>query len=435
MGDCVKTQILICSVKFHFLLLLGMLFLPHIASSQWIQQTSGTTATLTDVVMLDSVTAIATGINGSILRTTDAGNTWNDVAAPLSYIQPWNAVSFLNSFEGIIVGNGGAVTTTNGGENWMWRSIPAVQNFTSALYFSSGSIYVGSDSGYIFHSVDSGKSWLQEKISDAPIVSIFTQDGIYLWGYPLYALTPFSLFKTYIYPSTKWNETVLNFLGLGSGANNGVFCPYGGPGFIVGVHGDLRAATAILRKRTADTVWYTSASASVFDGTLFGVSAPTATTAYACGMGGTILKTIDGGDTWNRDSVSTYASLHSIVFFDSVTGFVVGELGTIYFTSNGGVTSIKEVPADIPEGFGLEQNYPNPFNPSTAIDFKIPVSGFTSLKIYDVLGKEVAAIVSEVLSAGNHHRQWNALAVAGGIYYYRLQFEKYSEIKKLAVIR
>jgi hypothetical protein len=85
--------------------------------------------------------------------------------------------------------------------------------------------------------------------------------------------------------------------------------------------------------------------------------------------------------------------------------------------------------------FTLDQNYPNPFNPSTTISFTLPVPSFVSLKIFDVLGREAAAIVSEELSAGNHSRQWNASGLSGGMYFCRLQAGSFSETKRLVVLR
>jgi hypothetical protein len=93
--------------------------------------------------------------------------------------------------------------------------------------------------------------------------------------------------------------------------------------------------------------------------------------------------------------------------------------------------------------FYLEQNYPNPFNPSTAISFGLPSQSFVSLKVFDALGREVATIISEELSAGYYSRQWNAANMASGIYFYRLQARQisggqvgvFTETKKLILLR
>ena len=81
--------------------------------------------------------------------------------------------------------------------------------------------------------------------------------------------------------------------------------------------------------------------------------------------------------------------------------------------------------------FKLYQNYPNPFNSATSISFTIPTLSFVSLIIYDLLGKEVAVIVSDVLSAGSYTKQWEASGISSGIYFYRLSVNSQIQTKKL----
>jgi hypothetical protein len=98
------------------------------------------------------------------------------------------------------------------------------------------------------------------------------------------------------------------------------------------------------------------------------------------------------------------------------------------------VTSVKTL-AQLPNSFSLEQNYPNPFNPVTTISFSLPSRSFVSLKVFDVLGREVATIVSEELPAGSYTRQWNAARVASGVYYYRVNAGRFTETKKMVLLR
>jgi Zn-dependent metalloprotease/DNA-binding beta-propeller fold protein YncE len=85
------------------------------------------------------------------------------------------------------------------------------------------------------------------------------------------------------------------------------------------------------------------------------------------------------------------------------------------------VSVIESANAATPTEYALYQNYPNPFNPSTAIEFALPKSSFVTLKIYDLLGKEVATLVAEKLPAGKHQRVWEAKGLASGVYLYRLE--------------
>ncbi len=307
-------------------------------NAQWIQQRSGTNAALTDVVMLDTATAIAVGRDRSILRTTNAGTTWLNVAAPLSYVERWNGVSFFDTANGIAVGDHGVVvTTTNSGRNWLWHGIPRGQKCLSALHVGPNNVYVGADSGWIYHSLDSGRTWSSEKISAWPIRSLFAWRGAYVMGLPIYALTPYSLCSKVEFPPSPWKEMVLpNFQGLGSEAFSGEFCNGGGAGFIVGVQGDLRAAPAIVRKSMSDTAWRTVPTGIRRDGTLLGVSAPSPNVIYVCGIGGMIFKSTNGGDTWTAATVPTTPNLNAVYFCNEKRGFAVGDSGTILFTANGG---------------------------------------------------------------------------------------------------
>jgi hypothetical protein len=96
-----------------------------------------------------------------------------------------------------------------------------------------------------------------------------------------------------------------------------------------------------------------------------------------------------------------------------------------------------------PTSYTLYQNYPNPFNPSTIISFNLPSKSFVSLKVFDVLGREVSSLISEEMIAGKHSRQWNAAGLASGVYFYRLQIREqnggqagsYVETKKLILLR
>jgi hypothetical protein len=89
----------------------------------------------------------------------------------------------------------------------------------------------------------------------------------------------------------------------------------------------------------------------------------------------------------------------------------------------------------VPTMFSLVQNYPNPFNLSTIFSFNLPSNSFVSLKIFDLLGREVATIISEEMLAGSYSKQWNAKGISSGVYFYRLQEGSFIEIKKLVLLK
>ena len=91
--------------------------------------------------------------------------------------------------------------------------------------------------------------------------------------------------------------------------------------------------------------------------------------------------------------------------------------------------------SQIPQSFHLFQNYPNPFNPSTTIKYDLPNEGFVSLKIYNILGKEVKTLVSENESAGTYNISFNASDLPSGIYFYRLSSGNFAQVKKLLLLK
>ncbi len=85
--------------------------------------------------------------------------------------------------------------------------------------------------------------------------------------------------------------------------------------------------------------------------------------------------------------------------------------------------------------YELFQNYPNPFNPSTTISFQMPKDGFVTLKIYDILGKEVTTLVNEYKTTGKYNVQFNAASLASGMYVYQIKVGDFSSTKKLMLMK
>ncbi|MFA6542767.1 MAG: alpha/beta hydrolase fold domain-containing protein, partial [Bacteroidota bacterium] len=132
------------------------------------------------------------------------------------------------------------------------------------------------------------------------------------------------------------------------------------------------------------------------------------------------------------DSLDIASTLLTPSFSGSINESAVNFFADIFADSIS--TGVKKDPA-VGSHFRLEQNFPNPFNPATTIDFTIPNSGFVSVKVFDLLGKEVAVLVNDVLTAGTHSRIWNAAKVSSGMYYYRLQSGNYVETKRMLLLK
>ena len=99
------------------------------------------------------------------------------------------------------------------------------------------------------------------------------------------------------------------------------------------------------------------------------------------------------------------------------------------------ITEVENNNPTIPSVYELKQNYPNPFNPSTTIQFLIAETEFVSLKVYDVLGTEIAELINQSLTPGRHEVQFNSNSLSSGIYFYQLISGEFSETKKMTLIK
>ena len=162
-------------------------------------------------------------------------------------------------------------------------------------------------------------------------------------------------------------------------------------------------------------------------------SCPTQSTLSPYGL----FKPTDGGTTWiSIQHRGSPIICNDIYFHDIQRGFIIGYDGLILGTTIGGVSSV-ELSSDPskPLTHRLSSNFPNPFNSTTNFSFSTSSQSFVSLRVYDLLGKEVATVVSEGLPAGNYSRKWNAFGLASGVYFYRLQVGSFTETKKLILLR
>jgi hypothetical protein len=105
------------------------------------------------------------------------------------------------------------------------------------------------------------------------------------------------------------------------------------------------------------------------------------------------------------------------------------------YTGSSGNVGIKDINQEQIASYYLLPNYPNPFNPSTKISWQVPVGSWQTIKIYDVLGKEIATLVDEYKPAGSYEVEWDASNYPSGVYFYQLKADSFIEIKKMILIK
>jgi hypothetical protein len=163
---------------------------------------------------------------------------------------------------------------------------------------------------------------------------------------------------------------------------------------------------------------------------------------------GTILKINNSGDLIWRKSYGGLSEeyFNEILLLDNNEFFVVGTTASfgageydawiLKFSADTVSTSVEnDNSTQLPENFLVYQNYPNPFNPSSKISWQSPVGSWQTLKVYDVLGNEVATLVDEYKPAGKYEVEFNASTLTSGVYFYQLKTENYIETKKMILMK
>jgi photosystem II stability/assembly factor-like uncharacterized protein len=150
---------------------------------------------------------------------------------------------------------------------------------------------------------------------------------------------------------------------------------------------------------------------------------------------GIILETVDGGNTWNVIVEGLSAPLNTIHFKDGF-GWAVGRKGLVLRYNGVNWIEEKSIPAIIPHKFELSQNYPNPFNPKTIINYEIPIVNHVDVSIYNLLGQKIATLVDRRQNAGTYQVEWDGSGFASGIYYYQLRTDAgFIQTKKLILLK
>ncbi len=149
--------------------------------------------------------------------------------------------------------------------------------------------------------------------------------------------------------------------------------------------------------------------------------------------------TIDNADTVTLSQETTINGTLSLVagLFNNTIPFTLGSGGKVSITGGKLLvpTAVNSVTSNIPKQFSLEQNYPNPFNPSTEIKYGLPKAAFVTLRVYNVLGQEVATLVNEHQNAGHYDLSFNMDRFASGVYFYMLRAGNFVATKKMMLIK
>lgn len=150
--------------------------------------------------------------------------------------------------------------------------------------------------------------------------------------------------------------------------------------------------------------------------------------------GGVFLSTNNGTNWTGINTGLSNKRLHAMIIHGG-TIFAGTAGGGIWKRSLSQITSVESMLNNFPANFTLQQNYPNPFNPSTQITYSIPKLSNVSIKVYDILGQEIATIVNDKKLKDLYTLRWDAQNVPTGLYFYRLVTDEYELTKKMIITK
>jgi photosystem II stability/assembly factor-like uncharacterized protein len=408
----------------------------------------------TKVCFPDASTGIVVGANYAddgihnsslIMRTEDAGGSWNPQTHPITNSEDpkFMDICFSDPMNGWVVGLSSKILNTkDGGKTWTQKGGPPWGIFESVFCIDSITVWVGEGSGSnatFYHTTDGGKTWTAHKTELKTyiwdILFINADTGIAVGGQCGNCGGPEE--HGFILRTTdggeNWNlqENDTNIMGYYE-----IFFTNDTIGYVVGAGGTI--------KQTIDggQTWTKQTSGTTTD--LWGIYFVNADTGFVDGINlktwydGIMLHTTDGGTTWTKQDIPSSKGLSDVYFTDENTGTAVGAWGYIISTTTGGESwseYIWPVNSIISNEILTEQNFPNPFSRYTTIRYEVPEAGNVTLKIYTLDGKIIATLVDEEMRPGTYEVTWDAGDLTAGVYFCRIEAGSTTESRKLVLQR
>jgi|WetSurMetagenome_2_1015567.scaffolds.fasta_scaffold41625_1 photosystem II stability/assembly factor-like uncharacterized protein len=356
----------------------------------WISKPSGTTVNLTSVYFYNNLTGWITGDNGKILKSTDGGENWFSLNSGVS--TNVGKLFFVNANTGWVSGDYGKILkTTNGGTNWAQQQSWTNLWLISPFFINAYTGWIAGVDGKIIKTTNGGNCWI-------PQISSTGND--FRANYFLNANTGFTV----------------GFYGTVVKTVTGGFrfpCP----------HSPVNGTTNVSLTPGLDWENYTGISnytiqisanqnfSNFVDTANININSYTVPNGKLQGLTSYYWRVRGNGSTGPTDwsDVWSFTTMNSI-----------------------GINYISSV---IPNDFKLYSNYPNPFNPATKIKFDLPKKAFTSLIVFDALGRTLETLVNTELKEGSYEFTWNASKYNSGVYFVRIVSDKFVETRKMLLIK
>ncbi len=397
-------------------------------TSEWKQVTTFSLDEIVWALTFDNQGRLLAGtVGGNIYRSADNGANWELLNSDMN-------VGFIWS---IVIGENDRIfASTEQGVFYMnaigdWKHPNGMANDTRALAYDADNsiLYAGTWGFGIYKSIDNGVTW--SDINNGLTSKVVNSIAVDANGNVYAATFGGGVFSSDDMGAT-WNKTNLPFehvWAVDVTSNGDVYAAtYGG-----GVFGsdDMGNTWQDLNNGLNDALFVYSVAVdgednvyvSTWTGGIFKLEA-----ISAKAMSGSSAKSV----AWSPAGMGGLGI--SSLAADKTAGMIYagGENGALFVKNTDGTTSVEE---EIPTEFGLSQNYPNPFNPSTNIEVKIKLAGKYQLKIYNILGQEVATLMNKAMQPGTYTFKFNAIGLATGVYIYKFSGKNVNFTKKMLLVK
>lgn len=360
----------------------------------------GSSYSLNSIKMIDNLRGFAVGTSGTVLKTTDAGLSWSTVTTTIPDTEYLACVDFAGTDTGWIFTqnlnpNGTIWKTTNGGDSWTQSRLTgtsgSASKIVSAHMVNKKYGWVLAGNNFVYKTSDGGTSWVRQSLTSSnnlyDIRMIDTLEG--------YCVGSGRIFKTRS-GGASWDS--LKF-------------PLSSTGF------------SMYKVRIIDSK-----------------------TIIAAGDPATTIISTNNGITWKQYITSAGNTIHGLCVDTSGTmkyayccdsySYIFGmDLSGIHNESDVTPVASENEHTNTPLVINLNENYPNPFNPETEIRYTVSIETDLTLKIYNILGKEVALLVSGRQAPGTYSVKWNAGEYPSGVYLYELAAGSQHLVKKMLLLK
>ncbi len=403
-----------------------------VPTGTWTEQVSGITTVLYSVSAVDDDIAWTCGASGKVLRTTNKGQNWTNASGDLPTSIPMYNIFAWDANLAIVTGSTTSAyiyRTTNGGVNWA-TVLTTAGGFDDNLWMTSatdayciGDIVSGN--WHLAKSTNGGSNWgTWATLPTTNTSGTYNNAACFLGQQVWFSGVGESKMYYSSNMGANWSQQTLTLANITATWFNSP---------TLGLAGGSSASPGVLKTTNSGVTW-TAVTAPYPSSSISGIVGA-ANTWWAAQQGTGISISTNDGATWTTAYTAPTGSFYHLT--KSRSGATLWGI-----RSNGGISrygqpilGVNPISNTAPDKYLLSQNYPNPFNPVTKINFAIPKSGLVTIKIYDLLGKEVRTLVNETKNAGSYSVDFNGSELSSGIYFYKINVNGFSDIKKMTLIK